>query len=71
VTSLGPFEDFKKEFDELMTRMDAARVSSVSAPERFFRKAQVKIQAGHYDFAVDAKRGKQTKADDFGDANRG
>jgi hypothetical protein len=55
VTALGPFEDFKKEFDDLMARMDSARASSLSAPERFFRKAQAKIDAGHYDFAVDTK----------------
>jgi hypothetical protein len=60
VTSLGPFEDFKKEFDDLMGRMDTARASSLSAPERFFRKAQGKVDAGHYDFAVDAKTPEKT-----------
>jgi hypothetical protein len=58
VTALGPFEEFKKEFDKLMERMDATRASSLSAPERFFRNAQTKIDAGHYEFAVDAKAGK-------------
>jgi hypothetical protein len=53
VTGLLTFEDFKKEFDDLMTRMDVARSSSLPVPERFFKKAQVKIQAGHYDFNVD------------------
>ena len=55
VTALGPFEDFKKEFDGLMARLDAARSSSPVAPERFFEKAKKKIQAGHYSFAVDSK----------------
>jgi hypothetical protein len=55
VTALGPFEEFKKEFDRLMARMDDARASSLTAPEPYFRKAQAKIEAGHYDFAVDAK----------------
>jgi hypothetical protein len=55
IASLGPFPDFKKEFDELMTRMDAARAASLTPPERFFKKAQSRIDAGHYDFAVDAK----------------
>jgi hypothetical protein len=55
VTAVGPFEDFKKEFDFLMARMDDARASGLTAPERYFRKARAKIEAGHYDFAVDAK----------------
>jgi hypothetical protein len=54
IAALGPFSDFKKEFDDLMTRMDAARAASLTPPERFFRKAQTKIAAGHYEFAVDA-----------------
>jgi hypothetical protein len=62
VTALGPFEEFKKEFDDLMARMDAARASSLSAPERFFRKAQVKVDAGHYDFAIDVMTGEDGKA---------
>lgn len=57
VTALGVFEEFEEEFDRLMARMDDARASSLTAPERFFRKAQAKIDAGHYDFAVDAKTG--------------
>jgi hypothetical protein len=57
VTSLGPFDDFKKEFDDLMARVDAARGASLTAPERFFKKAQRKIQAGDYDFSVDGNNG--------------
>lgn len=56
VTSLGPTEDFKKEFDCLMDRMDAARLSSLPAPERFFEKARSKIQLGHYEFDTDIKK---------------
>jgi len=55
VTALGTFEDFKKEFDDLMTRVDAARSTSLTAPERFFKKAQRKIQAGDYNFSIDSK----------------
>jgi len=55
VTALGPFDDFKTEFTSLMERMDAARAASLTAPERFFKKAQTKIGKGHYEFAVDAK----------------
>ena len=51
--ALGPFDDFKKEFEALMSRMDEARASSLTPPERFFKKAQTKIKAGHYNFTVD------------------
>ena len=57
VTALGGFDDFKATFDALMERMDTARAGSLTPPERFFKKAQGKIQAGHYDFAVDVKTG--------------
>jgi hypothetical protein len=53
VTALGPLEDFKKEFDDLMARMDAARGTAPTAPERFFGIAQKKIKVGHYTFASD------------------
>ena len=56
VSGLGPFEDFKKEFDDLMARMDVARSTSLTAPERYFKKARKKIEAGHYDFTVDAQQ---------------
>jgi hypothetical protein len=55
VTALGAFDAFKKDFDELMARMDAARASSLTVPEKFFKAAQRKIDDGHYEFAVDAK----------------
>lgn len=61
VSALGPFEDFKKEFDDLMTRKDAARAASQTAPERFFLKARKKIEAGHYNFAIDDKATDQGK----------
>lgn len=53
VAALGGPDQFKAEFDELMMRMDAARASSLTPPERFFRSAQKKIASGHYDFTVD------------------
>lgn len=55
VAAGGPFEDFRKEFDSLMSRKDALQNSSLPAPERFFEKARRKIAAGHYDYAVDGK----------------
>lgn len=57
VTALGTPEEFKQEFDCLMSSMDEARSSSLTAPERFFKKAQDKIKAGDYEFAVDVKTG--------------
>lgn len=56
VTAISSADDFKKEFEDLMVRMDAARSSSLTAPERFFKKAQKKINDGHYDFAVDVEK---------------
>jgi hypothetical protein len=64
VTALGNFEDFKKEFDDLMTRVDAARSTSLTAPERFFKKAQEKIAAGHYTFSVDENKTEGKKLHD-------
>lgn len=55
VSALGPFSEFKQEFDGLMTRRDAAHGASFTPPERFFKRAQAKIEAGRYDFAVDSK----------------
>jgi hypothetical protein len=54
VTALGPFDAFDAEFKNLMDRMDDARAASLTAPERFFAKAQKKIAAGHYSFTVDS-----------------
>jgi hypothetical protein len=53
VTALGPFDGFNCEFADLMNRMDAARTSNLAPPKRFFKRAQVKISKGHYDFRVD------------------
>jgi len=45
-----------------MTRVDVARSTSLTAPERFFKRAQEKIAAGHYSFSVDEKKTKDEKA---------
>jgi hypothetical protein len=55
IAGLGAFGEFKKEFDDLMIRMDDARGASLTPPERFFKKAKQKIDAGHYSFSVDEK----------------
>lgn len=66
VTALGSADDFQKEFDSLMDRIDAARSSSLTAPERFFDRARAKIQSGHYDFSVDMYEVKPDKANNVG-----
>jgi hypothetical protein len=53
IVALGEFEEFKRTFDALMERMDTTRADGITAPERFFKKAQRKIGAGHYSFATD------------------
>ncbi len=57
VTALGPFEEFQSQFIRLMDRMDDARATSITPPERCFKAAQKKIDAGHYDFVVDFHAG--------------
>lgn len=55
ITVLSGFDELKTEFTKLMDRMDAARASSLTAPERFFSRAQKKIADGHYKFTIDAQ----------------
>jgi hypothetical protein len=55
ISGLGQFEEFKKEFDGLMRRMDDARGASLTPPERFFKAAQKKIASGDYTFSIDEK----------------
>ena len=54
----GPVSDpaaYRGEFHHLMDRMDKARESSVTPPERYFKRAQKKINVGDYEFSVDKK----------------
>lgn len=55
VTSLGPPDAFEAEFRTLMDRMDQARETSITPPERCFKAAQKKIGTGHYEFAADSE----------------
>jgi hypothetical protein len=55
ITGLSGFNELKAEFMKLMDQMDAARASSLTAPERFFSRAQKKITAGHYEFTIDTQ----------------
>jgi hypothetical protein len=53
VTALGGSDAFKSEFADLMARMDAARCSGLTPPQRFFKRARMTVSKGHYDFHVD------------------
>ena len=56
ITAQSRFDQLKTVFASLMDQMEAARASSLIPPERFFRKAQRKIIAGHYQFTIDAHK---------------
>ena len=43
-----------REFLAAMEDLNAARASSITPPERHFKKAQAKIKSGDYNFTVDA-----------------
>ena len=51
--ALGDVQVAEDALAELMDRMDIARSTSITPPEWAFQKAQEKIEAGHYDFAID------------------
>lgn len=48
VGSLKPFEEFEKEANALLERLELARSESYTAPEFFFNRARKKIGKGHY-----------------------
>jgi hypothetical protein len=50
---LGDVDAAEAQLGELMDRMDVARSTSITAPEKYFKRAQDKIAEGHYNFAVD------------------
>lgn len=53
ITSQINEAEFFKEFHSLMDELDSARSTSLTPPERFFKKAQTKISSGDYSFEVD------------------
>ena len=57
ITALGDVDEAEKELAELMDRLDAARSSSITPPQRYFESARRQIDGGHYDFAVDLQTG--------------
>jgi hypothetical protein len=61
ITIFSDVDAAEQSLAELMDRMDVARSSSVTPPERYFKAAQAKIKAGDYDFSVDAVVKRKTK----------
>lgn len=57
IGSTGKLEDLEEEFKGLMQRMDDARASNPTIPERHFAKAQKKIGKGHFAFNADHQQG--------------
>lgn len=53
ISSKKSFEEFERDFDELVERLEQARASSTTPPERFHKAARKKIKAGDYEFDVD------------------
>ena len=54
VGALGDPAKFQAEFDARIGQMDALRSSSFPPPERFFKRAQTKVESGAYSFKVDS-----------------
>lgn len=50
ITATKPLAELEEEFAELMSRMDEARNASPPIPERHFKKAQMKVGTGDYNF---------------------
>ena len=57
ITSLGDVDKAEEALGELMDRMDIARSSSLTPPQRYFKRARREIEGGNYDFAVDIATG--------------
>jgi hypothetical protein len=52
----SPIADFESAFEETMKKMEEARCKNLTVPERFFRRAQAKVNAGDYSFQVDLSK---------------
>ena len=53
LTAKEDVDEARRVLGELMDRMDIVRSTSLTPPERYFKEAQKKINAGHYNFEVD------------------
>lgn len=47
--------EFQAALDTQMRELDALRSSSLPPPERFFKRAQIKVRSGDYAFGADSK----------------
>src|SRR3546814_9705235 len=65
ITSQRPFEEFREEFNALMDRLEEARSTSVTPPERCFKSAQKKIKKGDYSFETDQTVSAEKKRSDL------
>jgi hypothetical protein len=61
ITALGDVADAEAALSDLMDRMDLARSASITPPEKYFRQAKAKIDAGHYNFDVDLQLLKESE----------
>ncbi len=55
ITAHKGVAELEKEFSQLREQMEALRKNGVAIPNRFFRRAQKKVNAGDYSFDVDAE----------------
>jgi hypothetical protein len=55
VSSNKSFAQFEEDVKPLIERLEKARSRSVTAPEWCYERGQRKIQAGDYDFDIDAQ----------------
>lgn len=53
VTVLDDVDRAQADLGELMDKLDVARSISITPPERYFKNARLKIQAGDYSFTID------------------
>lgn len=72
ITALRDVDNAEAALAELMDRMDVARSTSITPPQRYFEEARKQIEAGNYDFAVDAPTADTPsgKGSDRGNAGR-
>lgn len=57
IHSLKPFEEFEREANRLLDKLDKARKGALTPPEFIFWLARRKVKAGHYHHDHDAELG--------------
>ncbi len=53
IVAPADLKDAETRLEDLIDRLDSARGKSITPPERAFKAARKKIEAGHYNFAAD------------------